>query len=403
MKKPFSMLFLLFLLTGAVMAQETEDNERTVPPPPIVSELHAVVSGDSVTLTWKAAPDIHGENIILRSNRPITAANYTATDRRGSVPTSMTTFYESIEFGKEYYYAVLTRDSEGVFYDFFLPASNSMLVAVTAESGTDQAEKAAISAFNVMLRNDAVIITWTSSPKGKNLVLYRSTSAFTGINSLVPAIVISSFKDTGTPYIDYPVPGVPYYYAILDEDDLSAGSVQFIPDQNTSRYTVEVPASFARVQRNVLPVLRPMPLPWLNPSGAIDYGAATFPAGTEKMIQNLTKNTPARKSAPMIPYIFASDKNASGSGEEFLLKGIIDATFPDGLWDKAMTDLNEFMSIRRSAAATARVHFYLGEAYYFSGKYREALLEFLLAQDQYYNQSREWIQYTLEQIVITVK
>jgi hypothetical protein len=40
----------------------------------------------------------------------------------------------------------------------------------------------------------------------------------------------------------------------------------------------------------------------------------------------------------------------------------------------------------------ARVRFYLAQAYYFQGLYEEALLEFVLAQDQLYAPVQPWLE-----------
>ena len=63
-----------------------------------------------------------------------------------------------------------------------------------------------------------------SSRSGKNLVVYRSTRPFTGTDSLVSAILVATIPDDGTPFVDYPVPGVPCYYAVIDEPSLRSGS-----------------------------------------------------------------------------------------------------------------------------------------------------------------------------------
>ena len=53
--------------------------------------------------------------------------------------------------------------------------------------------------------------------------------------------------------------------------------------------------------------------------------------------------------------------------------------------------LENFLRIRRSTAVEHRAHFYLGQMYYLTGRYREALLEFLLARDSYYRPSEDWM------------
>ncbi len=372
--------------------------EREVPPAPVVSGLNALCTGNTVTLSWMPAPGIEGESLIFRAQKPITAANYYAAEKRGEVPYTATTFQDTIEDGQDYYYAVLSRDRDGTLYEFFLPVSNSLLVAVTSGPSKATAEETRISTFDTITRNDAVIITWKSSIRNKPLVLYRSTSSFTGMNSLVQAIVVSSFSDTGTPYVDYPVPGVPYYYALLDEDTIRSGTVHFVENENTNRIPVEIPSSFARIQRINLPSLRPMPLPFLNVSHTAAVQKWQFSPETEKIISSLTGIKTVRRDMKRSPYVFLSDIKSVSGGEEYSLKKILETNFTTESWDAAITSLKDFLAIRRTEETTARTHFYLGEAYYFTGNYRAALLELLLAQDTYYNQSREWIHYVLEKM-----
>ncbi len=398
----------LLLLTVSILSAQVAtgiDGKRNVPAPPVVSGLEAVAANGSVNLSWIPAPDITGESLIFRANRPITASNYTSAEKRGTVPYSVTKFTDVLETGDDYYYAVLSRNADGTLYEFFLPVSNSMLVGVSGGQKFKPEQEAVFSLFDIMTRNDAVIITWKSTVEERNLVLYRATAPFTGLTSLVQAIVVTTFKDTGTPFVDYPVPGVPYYYAVVDEDLLRSGTVSFAAGNNTNRIPVEIPSGFARIQRTGIPNLRPMPLPYLNPSRTAANPAWKFSAATEKMIQSLAATTTASTTTAMrsdtlrTPFIFRSDLESVAGGEEYTLKKILETSFSSRAWESAITELNAFLSIRRTEETTARTHFYLGEAYYFTGDYHKALPEFLLAQDLYYNQSREWIHYSMNRIV----
>ena len=372
--------------------------DRNVPPPPVISELRADLDGNSVVLSWKAAPDVKGESIILRYGSPITAANYLSTEKRGVVPHDVTTFTDTIEDGQSYYYAVLSREDNGTVYDFFLPASNSMLLGVSSAEPAGPEGISEITGLDPMVRNDAVILTWQNPRKGRNLVLYRSANPFTGMTSLAQAVVISNFADSGAPFVDYPVPGVPCFYALLDELAIRSGNATFVPGGNTNRVPVEVPAAYAKYQKGGLPSVRPMPLPWLNPSRAAQQPEWRFAKETESMIRKLALPAGKERTIAHEPYVFLADIKSTGSGEEYALKTIIESQFIGERWEKAADDLGKFLSIRRTPKTTARARFYLGQAHFFSGNYQQALLEFLLAQNQYYSLSREWIQYTMERL-----
>jgi len=63
-----------------------------------------------------------------------------------------------------------------------------------------------------------------------------------------------------------------------------------------------------------------------------------------------------------------------------------------------VTQLERFLSIRRADAIVRRARLYLGQAYAMEGKYRDALFSFLVAQETYYAETREWIAFCLEEI-----
>jgi TolA-binding protein len=57
----------------------------------------------------------------------------------------------------------------------------------------------------------------------------------------------------------------------------------------------------------------------------------------------------------------------------------------------AQQRLKDFLSLPRKPELVARAHFYVGQIDYFQGKVRDALLEFLGAQDFFYQESEPWI------------
>lgn len=392
----------LLAICGALMYAEEplmSESERTVPPPPVVSALSSTIVDNVVNLIWSPAEDLDGENIILRLDRPITASTSSLAERRGVVPVNVTKFSDVIDAGKEYYYAVMSRDSAGAEQNFFIPASNSLLVPVIWGTGEQRDGNNEISGFGAIRKDDSVILTWNASVKGKNLIIYRSTAPFSGINSLPQAVVISASAEISVPFIDYPVPGVAYYYAVIDEDELRTASVSFTGGVNTNDTPVEVPYAYAKVKRSKLTVLRPMPLPYLNPSRTVTPVRTKFSRPTEDVIAALTRRESQSVAATRVPYVFRSDLESTSGGEEYTLRQIVETNFRSSSWKAAIVELTGFLSVRRSSETAARAHFYLGEACYFSGNYRQSILEFLLSQDRYYNQSREWIQYVLKDMV----
>ncbi len=390
-------LFCTFLASARDDLPPPEDRE--VPPAPVVSNLRADLSGTTVTLSWTPAPDITGDNVILRSDKPISAANFTEAQKIAVVPSGQTSYDDTIEDNKSYYYAILSRDDNGAYYEFFVPTSNSLLIAIAPDKTVPEAPPESFTTFDAITRDDAVIITWDSPTKGRNVLLYRSTASFTGMASLVQAVLVSGFSDSGVPFVDYPVPGVPYFYAILDEATVRSGTVAFTGGQNTNLVPVEIPARFLKIQKSALSAIRPMPLPWLNLENAIPTAPRRFSPRTEKIISALVQGAQPERFTEKTPFIFRSDREAVSGGEEYTLKRILENGFQTKNWTGTVAELEKFLSIRRGNETTARTRFYIGEASYFSGNYDRALKEFLLSRDRYYTQSNEWIQYVLARMI----
>jgi hypothetical protein len=95
------------------------------------------------------------------------------------------------------------------------------------------------------------------------------------------------------------------------------------------------------------------------------------------------------------PRVFARDLEAPSGGEEAILRTIVQGPFVKREWQSARDDLLQYLSLPRSTAAEARARFYLGQTYYYSGKNREALIEFLFVQGRYPDESNEWIEAVL--------
>jgi len=57
----------------------------------------------------------------------------------------------------------------------------------------------------------------------------------------------------------------------------------------------------------------------------------------------------------------------------------------------AQQKLGDFLSLPRKPELNARARFYLGQIDYFQGEARDALLEFLTAQEFYYQECAPWI------------
>lgn len=274
------------------------------------------------------------------------------------------------------------------------------------EEQANQAEgEARISFFDVILKNQSVEIRWQTVPAGANVVLYRSTRPFENMTALAYATIVAANEEALPPYIDYPVPGVPYYYAVIPESVIRSGNVIFRYGENTSEMPVEVPGEYVSLPSETEASARSIPLPRLNLAGATQASPAAFSEETERIISLM--NAAAEKQNVRqeqgrqerdIPYRFPEDTTGGSGGEEAALKSILDSNFSSENWEGLQAELSRFLSLRRAENVAARARFYLGEAHYFLGNYRRAIEEFLLMRDAYPAKAGEWIQKALKRL-----
>ncbi len=112
---------------------------------------------------------------------------------------------------------------------------------------------------------------------------------------------------------------------------------------------------------------------------------------TEKAIAQLLQAiTPAQSVRPA-PQVLRSDMTPTPSGEIARLQEIVQGPFLGGDMATAQKKLDDFLSLPRSADIEARARFYLGQVYFLQARERDALLEFLAAQDYFYEESQPWI------------
>lgn len=252
------------------------------------------------------------------------------------------------------------------------------------------------TSFSLSVREKAVVITWNASHEGKNVILYRSTKPFDSIRSLAGAVPVSYFKDEGVPFIDYPVPDTPFYYAVIEEGQLDGAAVLFINGKNTSNTPAVIQGAGEKTERFEG---RNAPLPFLNPKKTEKKQTRFFSSETEKALQKLFFNNDDFDDKEDLkekePYIFPQDRESPDGGESMALQRIINGVFTAKDWFAAEKDLRDFLKIKRTSKVASRTRFYVGETLFFLKKYDEALLTFLTVQDSHEALSAEWIRLCL--------
>jgi hypothetical protein len=351
---------------------------------------------------------------IYRSNTPFDTA------RPGfgkalpvEVPYGVEYYIDETETTGTIYYFVAASDEIGRRYDILLPVGNSVSVDISdlpfsetpafVEEPKPLGLHGGIYGLETTVLGEGVTISFIANFPGRNLVLYRSVQPITRTIDLLSAVIVQS--GLSSPFTDYPVPGIQYYYAVIFEDELIRGSVGIYPGYNATLKPVEVRTGGGRVGLPGAKMeIRSMPLPLMSLDYAVPglEGLADAPAkpvppnpAIRRALESL--GAPGPRPVPQKrPRAFSQDLDAEpAAGEEQALKTIVQGYFLKEDWENSCIELRRYLSLHHTAGIAARARFYLGQALYFSLSYREALREFLLVKDLFPQEANEWINASL--------
>jgi len=415
MEKRLVPIFLaLFLSVCATLAPQGREASA------YVTQIRAEARNNLIRLTWVDSPDARGPVYIFRSARPFS----------GSVPANIRPI--TVRYGVQYYiddsddmeniyYFIAASDTSGRRYDIIIPQTNSANVNLsqtqtqtptptqTPSSGIPPAAAATVPSPSVFAAQgiynlrasrdgDRVVITYNTAGPDKNAVLYRSMQPLSQSQDLLNAVIIQS--GINSPFTDYPLPGFIWYYAVVYEDEISSGNIEIRPGINATATGISISG-----EQTVEQSMRPIPLPMLGLRNVV--GEGYFLPGTIEQIPlspqaaNMLQDTRTAKAPHVlkIPRVFVTDLESPESGEESALFQIVNDYFCFLDWESARISLQYYLSLPRSREVEARARFYLGQTFYYTGSYREALLEFLSIRSLHPSEANSWIEAILSAMV----
>ncbi|MDR2135748.1 MAG: hypothetical protein LBO76_03945 [Treponema sp.] len=403
----------LVLFLSALAAPGAQNAEI---PGTVVTGIEALTRNSLVRLTWKDSPEARGPVYIYRSSAPFPRlVPGTAADPAFGAPKPIEVPYGAESYiddaggpGRVYYFIAASDDSENRYLTA-LPSVNTLGVDVAESPGLaapalETAGPGGISGLEIRPEGDAVVIRYRASRSG-NTVLYRSVQPITRTADLLSAVIVQAGLDP--PVTDYPVPGIPYYYAVIFEDELSRGNVGIYPGFNATVHPVEITADRVGLPRAA--ELRSMPLPLISLNYAVpgidNFSELRNPIplrlATTKALGTLRRSAPgpgpARTSRAFNQDMDTDDYGVSA--ENRALRAIVQGPFSRGDWETARAELGRYLSIHHSRVAETRARFYLGQSLYFLEAYREAFYEFLLIRDYYPVEAGEWLEACLAVLV----
>jgi len=396
----FSALIILFTLAAHCFGQDRDVFA------PFVSRLSVKPEGPGIILTWKKSPDVKGGYVLFRHSQEITESNLEKSVRVAEVGPDTESYIDYPADTTPYYYAVIGKNNEGNLHKLFIPFRNKTIRAISIETLPKEEQTAAkIADIEAISNEDVITVSFKASPSDRSLIVYRGTKPFESASDLSGATLVTTVSSANTSVKDYPVPGIEYYYGIIDSGLLKVGSISFTAGKNAT----DTPVSIASTERiGLKPIVsgdsRSVPLPLLPVDITVQSGKILSSPATPKdaETQSLTDKTkealtvlytliPKREQRNVEPEILPEDNVVHERGDAYTLQIILNGPFKQKDWGNSVVKFKNFLRIHRNEKIEARARFYLGQSLFFLNRIREGFLEFLLSSEHYYAPSREWM------------
>lgn len=386
---------------------------------PFVSRLKAAVKGPQVKLTWQDSRDESAHYAVYRHTREITQENFRTATLVVRVPRGQEMYIDAPPAPGEYFYAVLAFTSGEKPHAVFIPFRNKTSTGIVIEHAmAEEGLAARVEQLTAVAEEKDIVITFTASRADRALMLFRSTSPILYPSQLLSTREARRIKSGETRIVDYPVAGIPYYYALIDEELLTLGnseSIKLEPGGNTTTRPAKIVLSrespapeLAAVEEEKTPG-RPVPLPYfildskISAEGSLrlpvsasmpDYRPLSLAA--EKALADILSRIEPAPPETANPVLLEQDKTRGPGKEDYTLQTILYGAFAEKNWKEAEELLNHYLDMPITGDARGRAYFYRGQALFFRERYEESFMNFLAAMDKHYTAVEPWISKVLE-------
>ncbi len=259
----------------------------------------------------------------------------------------------------------------------------------------------------VAASSSKINVTWTlpqnPEPKITKILVYRSkipVTSFDQIKNETPAATLladtTGWTDNLTDYSDYFYAVIAYtdepYDLILVSINSTVAGVHINYAQNQNDETL-----VEEEKKYEDGISRELPLPFLDLSEGKESGQNYFSETTLQKVREL--GVSGKKNIKKLDaYYFEEDLISPDSGDDYLLFDILKNHFIQKKYDTAASQLERLISANIADSTKNRAYFYLGESYYLSGKYKDAIKYFVQVEDVYPSLSKKWLDSSLDLI-----
>lgn len=396
----FLLLIIRLLPIGAQVPSLKQEESREDIFAPFASRFKAEAKGSSILLSWHDARNLEDSQYhIYFSEEPIDSEDFDRATLLTTVPSGKEQYVYEPEDGKERYFLILAEEEQ--LYDVFIPYRNMTMSPTAAILHVVEEEKATLlSDLKVFPDLQNMTVSGKSSRPERQVILFRSTEILNDPGDLEKAARVTTLTGENLQWKDQVVPGIPFYYALIDLDLYESGSDSVLYEGSVTLEPVIIELNeWSPREAHIFQFSsRHIPLPMLNIRRDIENGnALPGPALSESPIElnadtalklaelNFGKSRHSANwmEAEILPVDTGDSINPAIQGIPLLLE--------NQDWDSAISRIDRELQNAYEIEIKARLHYYKAQSLYFRGDLENAFMNFLSSRELYYSESDVWI------------
>lgn len=396
---------------AAVHSQELQEEDFTQAEvfTPYVSRFRTAVAGNKVRITWIDVPELENEVYRLyRSEDEIFPENLNRATPLADIPEGAQSYVDELRENGGYHYALLTLDENENEIPLLIPFQNKTVLATVINSFAEESRAPGIAAIKASPSDASIQISYDVVGNYGNISLFRSTSEILNSRDLESAVKVGELPPGQESYSDFVLPGIPYFYAVIDDFSSAEAEEILIPGQNTTTESVELPlgtgfTSLRQGSGETLPILMlntsVVSGDRLPPSGEEIPSPTTIGEDSRNAVAALLDPITLDREPEVLPDILPSERNLLETADrDRVLAEIVQGSFALENYDIARRQLERLLSLSPPGELGFRTRYYYAQSLYFLGRIQDAFLQFLLLQEDNYSTITPWMDHILGEL-----
>jgi hypothetical protein len=398
-KKSFIIILFIFININIY----SENDIKAV----FVSNFDVISSDGKALLSWKNPSNFNDNITIYKSGEIIdTESKISKASKIITLKNNEEKYIDTLSPGNNFYAVLITGRVTNMDYLVLIPYRNfnSTPVLLAEDDITDDVYK--ITKCSASSNKTSIIFDWnyaTDSQRLARVVIYRNVSPISSDAVLNTSIKISTSSIDSKIFVDVPISGINYYYAVFIENEKNK---QFVPGVSYTTNPVYIEKKAESIENFSSDSFIPLPLLTLqndpttgkkfnDPQILKNPQKINYNAKLNDIIKNYKKDFSVqydrviqenKDKVKHLDFKFLNDEAIYNAGDYTSEYSKIISLLKSKDYDKSLDIIEQLVIDTIPNDLESRLEYYAGMIYYINEDYYRSYLNLILSYDNYRNE-----------------